>query len=218
MYRITFPSGIFVVTEAPNWVLVHPDDPNCFVPCSREQAEGVAYKGNPTLFRDGVTVEEIDGGDEIGALHKQGDSTEKLAGETAATVQTQETLNSIVFVTLAEAGSIDDVTAGEHISVFAPWVPDVSYTVGQMRQYNGKLYRCITAHTSQADWTPDTAVSLWVAVADPAEEYPAWSQPIGAHDAYDTGDKVSHNGKRWMSTVDDNVWEPGVYGWQEVTD
>lgn len=218
MFKITVPSGVSVVTELPNWVRVHPDDPNCFVPCKREDADGVAYKNNPTLFADGTIVEEIDGGDELRDLHNQGDSTEKLAGKTAETVAVQETLNSIVFVTLAEAGSIDDVTAGEHIDAFAPWVVDVSCAVGQMRQYGGKLYRCITAHTSQADWTPDTAVSLWVAVADPNEEYPAWSQPIGAHDAYSTGDKVSHNEKKWTSTVDGNVWEPGVYGWEEVTE
>ena len=69
-----------------------------------------------------------------------------------------------------------------------------------------------------ADWTPDTAVSLWSVAADPAEEWPAWSQPVGAHDAYAAGDKVSHNGKHWTSSVDNNVWEPGVYGWTEATE
>ena len=63
----------------------------------------------------------------------------------------------------------------------------------------------------------DTAVSLWVSVSDPAEEWPAWSQPVGAQDAYAVGDKVSHNGKHWASTADANVWEPGVYGWNEVS-
>ena len=50
---------------------------------------------------------------------------------------------------------------------------------------------------------------------DPAEEWPEWSQPIGAHDAYAAGDKVSHNSKHWVSNVNANVWEPGVYGWDE---
>ena len=124
---------------------------------------------------------------------------------------------SIAFVTLAEAGQIDDTTATENVSQFAPWTYPVAYAVGNIRQYNGELFRCVQAHTSQADWTPDATASLWKKIGDPTEEWPAWSQPIGAHDAYNSGDKVSHNGKHWTSNIDANVWEPGVYGWTEVT-
>lgn len=124
----------------------------------------------------------------------------------------------IAFVTLAEAGSIDDVTAGEHIDVFSPWASAVSYKTGNLRTYNGKLYRCVQAHTSQDDWTPDAATSLWAVTSDPAEEWPAWSQPVGATDAYAKDSKVTHNNKRWISDVDANVWEPGVYGWTEYTE
>ena len=95
----------------------------------------------------------------------------------------------------------------------------MAYTVGQIRRYtDGKLYKCVQAHTSQADWTPDKTASLWTTVSDPAEEWPEWSQPVGAHDAYSKDAKVSHNGKHWTSTVDSNVWEPGVYGWTEAAD
>lgn len=124
----------------------------------------------------------------------------------------------IVFVTLAEAGSIDAETAAEHADLFAEWAFPVGYTVGQIRRYNGTLYKCVQAHTSQADWTPDTASNLWSKTSDPAEEWPEWSQPVGAHDAYSKGAKVSHKEKHWISTVDSNVWEPGVYGWEESTD
>ncbi len=127
-----------------------------------------------------------------------------------------EAVSSIAFVTLAESGSIDDVTATEHTDMFAAWTSNVAYPVGAIRRYDGQMYRCVQAHTSQDDWTPDAAASLWSRVGNPAEEYPAWSQPIGAHDAYGIGDKVTHNGKQWMSTADNNVWEPGVYGWEEV--
>ena len=61
-------------------------------------------------------------------------------------------------------------------------------------------------------------MSLWVSISDPAEEWPEWSQPLGAHDAYEQGAKVSHNGKHWSSDVAANVWEPGVYGWTEAAD
>lgn len=124
--------------------------------------------------------------------------------------------SEIAFVTLAEAGSIDAVTAGEHTEMFSSWENSVRYTAGQLRSYKNKLYKCLQAHTSQADWTPDAAASLWVSVSDPAETWPDWSQPVGAHDAYAMGDKVSHNGVHWTSSVAANVWEPGVYGWTEA--
>ena len=130
----------------------------------------------------------------------------------------QSAVASITFVALAESGGLDEVTASEHAELFAEWAYPIAYTVGQLRRYNDMLYKCVQAHTSQADWTPDTAASLWSVAADPAEEWPAWSQPIGAHDAYANGAKVSHNGKHWTSNVDSNVWEPGVYGWTEYTE
>lgn len=91
-----------------------------------------------------------------------------------------------------------------------------TYAIGDRVQYDSKLYKCIQAHTAQSDWTPDTAVSLWVEVADPAIEFPEWHQPTGAQDAYQKGDKVSYDNRHWISTVDNNVWMPTVYGWDEV--
>lgn len=126
----------------------------------------------------------------------------------------------IAFVTMAEKGDIDDTTAMENIDVFASWKSGIAYKQGDLRTYgegeHWKLYRCVQAHTSQDDWTPPAAASLWALTADPAEEWPAWSQPVGAHDAYAEGAKCSHNGKHWVSAVDNNVWEPGSYGWTFV--
>lgn len=112
------------------------------------------------------------------------------------------------------AKELPDSTAYEVPYMFPQWkIKD--YQTGDRVQYEGNLYKCIQAHTAQSDWTPDTAVSLWVKVDDPAIEWPEWHQPQGAHDAYAVGDKVSHNGKHWISTADANIWEPGVYGWTE---
>ena len=138
--------------------------------------------------------------------------------ELASSLASVQSASAVAFVALCEVGTLDTVTASEHAELFAEWAYPIAYTVGQFRRYNGKLYKCVQAHTSQADWTPDTAASLWSVAADPAEEWPAWSQPIGAHDAYATGAKVSHNGKHWTSSVDSNVWEPGVHGWTEATE
>ena len=99
---------------------------------------------------------------------------------------------------------------------FPAWKTEHEYETGDRVRQGATLYRCLQAHKSQSDWTPDTAVSLWVRVDDPAIEWPEWRQPTGAQDAYAKGDKVSHNGKHWISDVDGNVWEPGVYGWTEA--
>lgn len=125
---------------------------------------------------------------------------------------------SIAFVVMAEAGQIDDVTATENADQFSAWAYPVAYTAGNIRRFDGELFRCVQGHTSQADWTPLAAASLWTKIGDPTVEWPEWSQPLAAHDAYSAGDKVAHNGKHWTSDLDGNVWEPGVYGWSEVTD
>lgn len=112
--------------------------------------------------------------------------------------------------------NLTDSEAYDVAELFPMWKVDTAYQTGDRVQYEGKLYKCLQWHTSQADWAPSTAVSLWVEVADPAIEFPEWKQPTGAHDAYMTGDKVSHNEKHWISDYDANIWEPGVYGWTEV--
>lgn len=111
--------------------------------------------------------------------------------------------------------TLDDTTALTGIELFPAWATDTAYTVGDRVQYNGVLYKCVQAHTSQDDWMPDATPALWVIVS--VEEWPEWIQPTGAHDAYDKDAKVSHNGKHWKSTMDANVYEPGVYGWEEIS-
>lgn len=112
------------------------------------------------------------------------------------------------------AKELPDSTAFEVPYMFPAWKIK-EYSTGDRVQYSGLLYKCLQSHTAQAAWTPDTAVSLWVRIDDPSIEWPDWIQPVGAQDAYAKGAKVSHNGKHWISDVDSNVWEPGVYGWSE---
>lgn len=109
---------------------------------------------------------------------------------------------------------LDDDEAETVTVLFESWQAGVAYAVGDRRQYEGLLYRCVQAHTSQADWYPPAVPALWVRTS--TEEWPEWIQPTGAHDAYAFGAKVSHNEKHWISNMDANVYEPGVYGWDEV--
>ena len=112
------------------------------------------------------------------------------------------------------AAQQSDELALESIELFPKWEAGISVTAGDRYQYNGVLYRVAQSHTTQSDWTPDITPALWTVVS--LEEWPEWVQPIGASDAYNKGDKVSHDGKHWVSDVDNNVWAPGVYGWNEV--
>ena len=118
------------------------------------------------------------------------------------------------------SASLEDGDALTAVELFEPWRPDTSYTAGQRLRYGDKLYRVVQAHTSQADWTPDTTPALYTEVTKPGE-IPVWRKPTGAQDAYHTGDKVHYpdaDGPVYESTVDNNVWSPADYpaGWKIV--
>lgn len=116
--------------------------------------------------------------------------------------------------------SLTDEDALDAVELYPAWKPDTSYTAktedapADRVRYGQTLYRCVQSHTSQDDWTPDITPALWTVVS--LDEWPEWVHPVGASDAYSKGDKVSHNDKHWVSDVDANVWEPSVYGWNEV--
>lgn len=93
------------------------------------------------------------------------------------------------------------------IDIFPTWIENTYYEMGTKVKYNGKLYKVIQGHSSQADWTPETAASLFVEIVPP-EVIPEWRQPMGAHDAYIIGDKVTFEGSIYTSLVDGNVWSP----------
>lgn len=108
-----------------------------------------------------------------------------------------------------------DEDALETVWMFPEWGAGVAYEAGQRIRYEDVLYRCEQAHTSQTGWEPPETRAVWTPVS--VDEWPEWIQPTGAQDAYSSGDKVSHNDKHWVSDVDGNVWEPGVWGWTEVS-
>ena len=111
------------------------------------------------------------------------------------------------------AESLDDEDAEKNPNVFPKWEIGVEYKKDFKVRYNDVVYKVLQDHTSQEDWTPDVAVSLFVRVhkQDP-HEYPEWVQPTGGHDAYMKDEIVKHNEKLWISLIDNNVWEPGSVG------
>lgn len=104
--------------------------------------------------------------------------------------------------------------AQKNVDWYKQWSAGESLSLGDRRAYEGTLYEVVQAHTTQSGWEPPNVPALFKRVW--TEEYPEWVQPTGAHDAYAKGAKVTHNGKKWISTADNNVWEPGVYGWDEI--
>lgn len=121
--------------------------------------------------------------------------------------------------------SLGDNDALEATELFPYWKPDTHYEkteempVIRVRDpENDLLYKLVPdVHDSQADWMPHIVPAIWTRVDDPGEEWPEWRQPTGAQDAYAINAKVSHNNEHWISDYDNNVWEPGVYGWTLAT-
>ena len=101
-------------------------------------------------------------------------------------------------------------------NLYPTWKAEADYKAGDRVLYNDILYKILQDHTSQETWTPTDAPSLFAKVLIPDEDViPEWEQPDSTN-PYMAGDKVSHNGKTWASTINNNVWEPGVYGWETV--
>lgn len=121
------------------------------------------------------------------------------------------------------AASLDDEKAMEVAAIYDAWVAGKAYSVGEFITYgensvgDPQLYKVVQAHTSQADWMPDATPSLYVAIGLDEGGYPIWSQPTGAHDAYNKGDIVDYNGTLHQSLIDGNVYSPDAYpaGWTE---
>ena len=116
----------------------------------------------------------------------------------------------------AELG-LGDAEALEGMVLFPKWDGAGLYSAGQRVRYSGILYRCLQGHQAQAGWNPVDAPNLWARVLiEDSDTVPDWVQPDSTN-PYALGDKVRHLGRIWVSVVPENIWEPGVYGWEEQT-
>lgn len=126
------------------------------------------------------------------------------------------THNELVRFLKAAIVTANDEAALTGKDLYQLWNETAIYKKDQRVRFNNVLYKCLQSHTAQATWTPTDAPSLWAKVLIPDPEViPEWEQPESTN-PYMKGDKVKHKGKTWSSTIDNNVWEPGVYGWAEV--
>lgn len=124
------------------------------------------------------------------------------------------------------AQTLPDEQAMEIATVYPAWANNAAYSVGTMVTYglnevgDPQLYRCVQAHTSQSDWTPDVTPALWWAIGLAPDDVPVWSQPTGAHDAYNIGDRVHYPGESdpiYVSLINGNIYSPEAYpaGWEK---
>ena len=116
----------------------------------------------------------------------------------------------------AAAAALTDDEALTAAALYPAWSAQDTYDAGERVRFDGALYKCLQPHAAQPDWTPTAAPSLWAKVltSDTGEALP-WEQPESTN-PYMKGDKVTHGGKTWVSAIDHNIWEPGVYGWEET--
>lgn len=111
---------------------------------------------------------------------------------------------------------VTDEQAVNAIAIYPEWRININYDANDRVVYNNILYKVLINHVSQEDWTPEIATSLFAKVLIPNTNIvPNWEQPNSTN-PYAKGDKVMHNDMTWISIIDNNVWEPGVYGWETV--
>lgn len=169
-----------------------------------------AYDGYTAFYRTEIYTGQI-----YGVTMYKPEKTPEAQAEVQA---------AAVAVAQIQAQSLTDEQALTVKAIYPIWDGNgVSYQKDFYLTYNEELYKVLQAHTSQADWTPDAAPSLFAKVL-PGQDGTGigeWVQP-GSTNPYMTGDQVTHNGKTWESLIDNNVWEPGAQGsealWQEVTE
>lgn len=115
------------------------------------------------------------------------------------------------------AGELTAEELSEAQSLYPRWRVGVRFATGDIVSYSGALYRCVQGHTPQSNWTPDATPALWVS-AVPEGVVPEWTQPTGAHDAYNIGDRVMFEGSMYESLINGNTFSPTAYpaGWQLV--
>lgn len=118
------------------------------------------------------------------------------------------------------AASLTDEQAISVSGLIAPFAVGKDYKKGDLLTYGGEVYRVAQDHTSQEQWVPgDGTESLYTRITLAGDSIPVWQQPTGAHDAYNTGDKVHYpdeSGPVYVSKIDGNTWAPDAYpaGWE----
>lgn len=103
---------------------------------------------------------------------------------------------------------VEDKIALHMVDFFQTWESKIGKLVSKDERlsYKEKLYKVLQPHTVQSDWTPDTAVSLYVEVS--IEEWPEIPEYITAESAWMKGQKGTWKGEHYICNMDNCVWNP----------
>jgi hypothetical protein len=210
MYKIQTNTGEVFITEKPNYIRKHKN--GCFILTDKSKADGVAYHGTPYLFEEGTMCYEVDGGDSAGAV----EALLYHSDMKPAALEMRKAIQYFIRSLTDEAEIMEIATMYPAYEVGKAYKIKDVFSYGTNNVGDPQLYQVLQDHVSADEWTPDTAVSLYKPIGMTEEGYPEWVQPLGASDAYNTGDIVSYNGTLYKSTIDSNVWDPASYpqGWE----
>lgn len=159
-------------------------------------------------------------------VHDPPEPTEEETAAREEAERDEQVRAAVPMLARAMAPSMTDAQLLTIPLLFDEWADGAAYESGEVLRHDGELYRVAQAHTSQAQWVPGEAgtESLYTHITvDPETGYDVWQRPTGAHDAYDTGDRVLYpdeGGRVYESTIDGNTWSPDEYpqGWKEVSE
>lgn len=203
MFKIVKDGVLVGIASAPTYIKMQ--DNGCYGLCSREQAQGIAFDGKPY---------QLDGRAEMGGV-----DTVTMEEAYDAAISHDHTAAAQVFVEQCEKGNISEEDAKAHKGLFGEWMTNTSYAVGAMRKYDGLLYKCLQAHTSQEGWTPDATPALWVEVA-PQGEYREIKANMLPTEAFALGEIGWYKSKDnlYKSLIAANTYTPDSYpsGWEKV--
>ena len=156
------------------------------------------------------TLTDLDGfyisGDKLMYSKELSDSKKLARKELEDKKKAEEMLENLKTKELLDGLSDDNAVLV--MALFPVWETKTKYKTGDRIRYEDGFYKVLQNHTSQDDWLPTTASSLYVMISDPSEEYPEFKQPTGAHDVYMTGDKVTFEGKHYICLKDNTAHSP----------
>lgn len=177
---------------------------------TRVDVESFAFEGADGAHVSALVLPLTDGMDEEGAYAALAEAWPEHVDPAQAVVDAL-----LPTLTDEQVASVSDAIA----PLLPAWDEAASYRKGDLVTHYDSVWRCLQDHDAQTSWAPTDAPSLWSAVlagqGGGEASVGEWVQPDSTN-PYMRGDRVMHGGKTWTSTVDNNVWEPGVYGWDEV--
>ena len=143
-------------------------------------------------YRD-MTAEEIVAVQEAQAEYELNERTRPFTESEVSRMLIAQQINTL---------TVDDNTALRMTEFYPEWAADTEYTIGYKVQRNGKLWRALQAHTSQAGWEPENAASLWTEICESHAGTLEDPIPYSGNMALESGKYYMQDGKIYRCTRD----------------